>query len=75
MGNGRRGACADKKRLPVNRYAAAQAVSPGIIETAWNFDSEGRGLWGGRGFFKPNSSPSDHLMAIAVTVSVQGVPS
>jgi hypothetical protein len=29
-------------------------------------------LAGGGGFFKPNSSPSDHL-AIAVTVSVQGV--
>jgi hypothetical protein len=28
-------------------------------------------LAGGGGFFKPNSSPSDHL-AIAVTVSVQG---
>jgi hypothetical protein len=42
-----------------------------MMETAWNFDSGGRGLAGGGGFFKPNSSPSDHL-AIAVTVSVQG---
>jgi hypothetical protein len=25
-------------------------------------------------FFKRSSSPSDHFMAIAVTVSVQGVP-
>jgi len=56
----------------VKRWTAAQALSPGIIETAWNFDSGGRGLAGGGGFFKPNSSPSDHL-AIAVTVSVQGV--
>ena len=73
MGNGSRGACADRKRLPVNRCAAAQALSPGIMETAWNRVSGGRGLAGGC-FFNPSSSPSDHFMAIAVTVSVQGVP-
>jgi hypothetical protein len=56
----------------VKRWAAAQALSPGFIETAWNFDSGGRGLAGGC-FRNRSSSPNDHFMAIAVTVSVQGV--